>query len=70
MGQGCPKGWGCSKVQHEVHGAGIGIGIERFLRIAFDSDGDTDAHTDACRKGSRTTATMLLVAVPKGSSWR
>jgi hypothetical protein len=84
MGERCLKGWGCSKVQHEVHG--IGIGIERFLHGAFDSDGDTDADTDACGEGSRSGSSWfltvsgsparlerggdVLVDVPKDSPWR
>jgi hypothetical protein len=73
MGEGCLKGWGGSKVQHAMRG----IGIEPFVHVAFDSDGDTDADTDACGKGSRPGSPAplerggdVLVAVPKDSSWR
>jgi hypothetical protein len=56
MGERCLKGWGGSKVQHAVHG----IGIEPFVHVAFDSDGDTDADPDAYGKGSRPGSSWFL----------
>lgn len=37
-----------------------GIGIEPFVHVAFDSDGDTDADPDACGKGSRPGSSWFL----------